>query len=595
MFNSLAERLDTERRLLGAILLHGLEAYEQLPDGFDAESFEDGDYRMVFKEIATSVTEKGSFNLIQIGERSLALADMVMDVTMGEVTPIGHVKMDAEKLIVHKLEPEHIHNRGAQIPQVEIVHGLPRSEYENLLQQEKQSMINAAQDLAGDNFYYAVRPNSDWYMISSRRVLIPFTKAKDAGIIIRTKDLEVSRFSVSGLKRFLDEEKDVNPADIFEQIHRHIRRHIFLKEDEAYSLLALWVMGTYVFRVFRYYPYIHLNAEKRSGKTLLMEILAPLCFNGDMSASSTEAVIYRDVQNNSPTLFLDEVESYRKEDKDRHAAIISILNSGFQRSGTARRCGGKDKDKVQTFSTYCPKMFAGINQLDDVLRDRTIRIPMMRKLPGERVERYCENRDLIRFQERLRDNLYIFGLTYGTEIGGVYQEHSGEIVGLEHLSDRELDVWTPIFLLANIVDRTRGDGKKLVTDAMDRYSRSKSRERSEEDASDNDTSRLLSAVNQMLEEIRPMDTDGSLECYEPGEVFEFFQHRDDYYWLKSKSQLTRRLRRVGFETTVRKTLGKSRRVYLVDRASVRELTERYSPVHPDSVTVTESVTEEIAQ
>ncbi len=195
--------------------------------------------------------------------------------------------------------------------------------------------LNSAQDYANGKMYYSIRADNTKYLISSDKEAVKFADAADAGIMLTTMEPDMFRFSSKGILRFLNDENAETPYDIFNMIKNYINKYIFLKRKETYTLLALWVMGTYLYRLFRYYPYIHLNAEKGSGKTLLMEVLAPLCFNGQISANSTEAVIFRDIQNNSPTMFLDELEKMGKEDKEKFAGLMSVLKTGFSKKNAA--------------------------------------------------------------------------------------------------------------------------------------------------------------------------------------------------------------------------------------------------------------------
>lgn len=605
------QRTEQECEVMADLLLRGY-AYKELTEDFSADDFECQDYRNLFNIFETEFIQQGKpVKLDELIAKFPAMKPLFDDITFSAHPLNDNFRSRAAALKNHhayqKQEVDLVeshHGDGTKAHLVdgpssspdERIKGIPASIHEMLQKKDERHFVNAPQDFVEGCSYYAVRLQSEWYLLGSKGELISFHELQKHNIELRSKQVEVSQFSNEGIRRFLIEKPEVSPAAIFGEICRHLRRFIVLKDQDAYSFLALWAIGTYVFRVFRYYPYVHLNAEKRSGKTLLMDVLRPICFNGDFSVSSTEAVIYRDVQNNSPTMFLDEMEACRKEDKERHAAVMNILKSGFQRGGMAKRCGGKDKDKVHSFSTYSPKMLAGINELDDVLRDRTIRIRMVRKLRYEKVERYRENRALQDFQTRIRDLLYIFGLTYGPQLAALCQEHDEDVLGLDHLNDREFDIWMPILLLANVVDASRCDNKATVTDAMIQFSKKQSEERTQDDLADNDTARLLAALNQMFKQLIPVKVDGKEQYFETGEVFEFFHAQDEFTWLETKSQLTKRLARVGIRPSKPwKVDRKNRRVYIVDREAIMDLTNRYCPEATDSVTVTESVTADNVQ
>ena len=201
------------------------------------------------------------------------------------------------------------------------------------------------------------------------------------------------------------------------------------------------------------------------------------------------------------------------------------------------------------------------------------------------------------FQNRVRDELYIFGLTYGPDIAKVYTENIENIPGLEHLDNREFDIWAPIILLANVVDVARGDNLAVVRDSMVKFSKICSEERGREDESDNDTVKLLTVLNQMVKELDPVKEDDSIRCFDTSEAFEYFQKQDEYSWLedKNKTWLTKRLKKVEVPVKVYKDVGKTRRMYAVDTDKLCDYSSRYLPPTEESVTVTESVTHEFAE
>jgi hypothetical protein len=472
------------------------------------------------------------------------------------------------------------------------IDGISSKLYRVLTTENETVTVYPAQDHIGSVWYYAVRVEGQLHLLTSDRRLIPFDGASEHGIKLRASDVDLCGFSGKGILAFLKSEAEVDPFDIFGKIKGYIQQYVVLKDQDSYSFLSLWTMGTYVFRAFRYYPYVHLNAPKQSGKTLLMEILAPICFNGQLSVNSTEAVLFRDVQNNSPTQFLDEVERFRAEDRDRYGAVMDILKTGYSRSGLVKRCGGQNKDKIFSYSTYSPKMLAGISDLEDVLRDRTIAIRMVRRRESEQVQRYVESKTVRKFQNQVRDALYLFGLTHGAEIASVYTENIDDIPGLEHLDNRAFDIWAPIILLANVADVARGDNVATVRESMMELSKKCSEERKGDDESDNDTVKLLTVLNQMTAELSAIKADGNIRCFDTGQAFEYFQKQDEFSWLadKNKTWLTRRLKKVEVAVKTYKDEGKTRKMYAVDTDKLRDYSSRYLPYVSESVTVPESVT-----
>lgn len=464
----------------------------------------------------------------------------------------------------------------------------------SLLEDPREEVeVCPAQDYVNGTFNYAMRIHGKPYLVTSNKECFSFEECADRNLRLSSGQVDKFRFSPTGIRSFLSGGIELDPHTLYARIAGYIKRYIVFKDPDCFSFLSLWIMGTYIFRAFRYYPYVHLIGEKQSGKTLLMDILAPIAFNGELSTNATEAVLFRDVQNNQLTLFLDEVERFRGEDRERYGAVMDVLKTGFSKSGLVKRCGGKDKDKIHSFRTYSPKMLAGINEIDDVLRDRTIRIQMVRRLASEPAERYRENKETEDTHREIRDHLYTFGLTNGPEIADIYQNNLDDIDGVEHLSNREYDIWAPIILLANCVDVAGGNGS--VTETAIRFSTKKISEHRKDDSSDNTTSKLLVALNAMVQEVTPVKEDGNTLTFDTESAFQFFKSQDEFSWLEGKTWLTRHLRSVEVSKGNQKIAGKTARVYIIDKLKLKDFTERYvgregtSPLG-ESVTVTEPVT-----
>src|SRR5207248_5739444 len=86
-----------------------------------------------------------------------------------------------------------------------------------------------------------------------------------------------------------------------------------------------------------------------------------------------------------PTLLLDEVDTYLKDDPELHG----IINSGFDKAGAKvlRLVPVGEKWEAREFSTWCPQAIAGIGRMPHTITDRSFVIEMKRKLRTEKVAR----------------------------------------------------------------------------------------------------------------------------------------------------------------------------------------------------------------
>lgn len=455
--------------------------------------------------------------------------------------------------------------------QVDLINSLER--------EPDQPRINPAQDFQDDVQYFGIKTQDGTWLINSNREHFSLN-AKSLPIAVRHKRIDQSRFSPRAIIDYIENDRNVNPATLFEELCKYIRRFIYFTESHQAEFLGLWVMGTYVFRVFNYFPYIWLNAEKGSGKSLLMHVLSALAFNGDVLVNPTPAVLFRDIDQNATTLFIDEFEKFRKQDKETVTAIMSILNVGFQKSGVVKRASRTQSGDfdLQTFWAYSPKMLAGINEIDDVLQDRTIRLRLLRKKETEHTERYKETVEIKNTQAALRDDLYTFGLVWASDLSTVYNGENGGIRGVSHLNNRELDIWEPIFLLANLVDV--GNDNRSLTNQMVEMSETSCRERQHDNVTNNETYRILTVLSTMISELTPLENNNQFTTFYAESVLEYFKNTEEYSWIERRNVLTSRLKKVRVRSDrIRKDNGRIP-IYKIDWEKFDDFCERFGISRP---------------
>lgn len=299
---------------------------------------------------------------------------------------------------------------------------------------------------------YALRyPDGIRYVTSERKTYTTKQLAKRA--IIGAQPTRSSRFSLSSLASFLKGQDAVDPLRLFNDLAALFRDHVHWVAPALPALLAVWVMATYVFQVFAFFPYISLNsANKRSGKSLVEEILSWLAFNAtQLQVGASAATIFRDVHHNSSTVILDEVETLGDSRNGGRSLISAVLAGGFKRGGTVPRNEPNENGGYGApteYSTFSPKALAGIANVAAIIRDRSLAIRMVRK-PADAVCERFDARQLAPTLQRHRDDLHLFGLTYASRIADVYQV--AHTLSLPKLDDRGRDICEPLFSVARII------------------------------------------------------------------------------------------------------------------------------------------------
>jgi hypothetical protein len=336
-------------------------------------------------------------------------------------------------------------------------------------------------------------------------------------------------------------------------------------------MLATWVMATYVYRLYRSFPYIHLHAEKGSGKTTLMEVLHPIAFNGQYSVNQSSAVIFRDVHASGSTLFLDEVESLRNENAATYGDIISILNSGYRAGGRVRRLG--PKREPEEFFTYSPKMFAGIEDIKDTLDERSISIRMTVRLENEPVEEYKSTPEERMLQAALRDKLYAFGLQCGARLWGRYTELEKNPY-LAGVINRKRDLWGPLFTVAQIADESRNDGRSSFQEDLRAYMGVEEDLHARASEEENLTRSLIIVLKRMLGNVIPVSRAGMIYRFVTEDAFAFIREQPEFkqrFKDKDVRTLTGLLSgKLGITGKPQNVRGKSRRCYDIDLGKLNE-------------------------
>jgi hypothetical protein len=178
-------------------------------------------------------------------------------------------------------------------------------------------------------------------------------------------------------------------AALLRDVRHFICRFVMVSEVQAVAL-SLFVIYTYAAEQFDCAPYLQVtSAEKRSGKTRLLELLALVVARPWLTARTSPAALVRKLNNDRPTLLLDESDAAFGGDKEYSEALRGVLNAGHRQGGKASLCVGKGSDiKVADFDVFGPKVISGIGKLPDTVADRVVPIKLVRKRPNESVERF---------------------------------------------------------------------------------------------------------------------------------------------------------------------------------------------------------------
>lgn len=233
---------------------------------------------------------------------------------------------------------------------------------------------------------------------------------------------------------------------LLDAVTAFVRDYVVVSADQSVAI-ALWILHTHVADASEVAAYLAaVSAEKRSGKSRLMEVVGLLVPRPLTAANATEAALFRALSDKPvPTLMLDEVDTiFGPNARKENEALRGLINAGHRRGTPVLRCvGDGSKQRVERFDVFGPKMLAGIGDLPDTVDDRSIVIRMKRRAPDETVDRF-RRREVEPIGGALREQLAAWGGSHIAELGNAWPHLPDD------LDDRAADVWEPLFAIADL-------------------------------------------------------------------------------------------------------------------------------------------------
>lgn len=251
-------------------------------------------------------------------------------------------------------------------------------------------------------------------------------------------------------------------SDIISRVRSFITDYVSLPDESYADALALYVMHTHTFPPMqrdpetgtltrgtggpRTTPYIYITSQgPGSGKTRVMEVLNEICRASQLFSGMTGPTLFHMVESIQPTLFLDEVDAIYSGAKNEE--LRGVLNSGYKHNGKVPRVDPKSELGFREYSTFCPKVLAGIDngQVPNTVLDRSITIRLVKAAPGKVAPFYSED------VEDLAADLIEEIQTWYAANRDSLEDRTKRPEPIEGLSDRQNDIVRPLLTIAATV------------------------------------------------------------------------------------------------------------------------------------------------
>jgi hypothetical protein len=226
--------------------------------------------------------------------------------------------------------------------------------------------------------------------------------------------------------------------------------------EQARHIHVLWCAHTWFMDCWEHTPrLLFVSPEAGCGKTRALTVTGHLVPRPDHVADLSPAAFYHSIdealelKGGRPTVLFDELDAvFGGEDgRIRNEEMRRLINAGHDRNETVSRKIGK---RTKRFSLFTPMALAGKMSIGDVpqtIRTRSVSIPMQRRLPGEKVERWTR-REGAAEAEPIRWMMQCWA--------ELVHSHAIDYLGPDRpvlpkdIDDRDADVWEPLLAVAEL-------------------------------------------------------------------------------------------------------------------------------------------------
>lgn len=174
----------------------------------------------------------------------------------------------------------------------------------------------------------------------------------------------------------------VNGPELLTRLAGMFSRYIALPPG-APDALALWVLHSHAIDNATISPILAVTSPTpECGKTTLLTLLGVLVRRPLGASNITAAALFRAVEKWTPTLLIDEADTFLRDNDE----LRGVINSGHSRANAfVIRTVGDDHEPTR-FTTWAPKAIALIGKLPATIASRAIHIEMRRAMIADVIE-----------------------------------------------------------------------------------------------------------------------------------------------------------------------------------------------------------------
>lgn len=258
-------------------------------------------------------------------------------------------------------------------------------------------------------------------------------------------------------------------AQVLDDVEAFLGQFVVYPSDAARVAHTLWIAHAWRMDLWDSTPrYVFQSPEPGSGKTRGLEVTELLVPRPVMAVNVTANYLFRKVAHpdGRPTILYDEIDTVfgGSRTKDSSEDVRGWLNAGHRKGAVSGRCVVRGKTiEVEEMDAYCAVAMAGLDDLPDTIRTRSVIVKMRRRAPGETVRPF-RRRECEAETETLRHALEAWTSTLSISSWPAMPDG---------IADRDADVWESLLAVADAAGgawptRARVSAVSLVSLAHDK-------------------------------------------------------------------------------------------------------------------------------
>ncbi|MBA7529509.1 hypothetical protein ES705_21707 [subsurface metagenome] len=256
-------------------------------------------------------------------------------------------------------------------------------------------------------------------------------------------------------KKVLDIPRNINFADLLDDVEKFIRRHLEMPEESDYFLLALWVFHTYIIDREFLTPYLYFYGAYGTGKSQAGHVMKHIAYKAENLTTVTSASLFRGIQYYKNTLIIDEIKLWGY---NSNPDILSVILSGYQRKDSVPRVDLNEKkdteDQIKYYDVFGPKAICTTEAIEARIKSRCLYFIMKQNVRVAVEDLIDQDEKSLDQAEYLRNCLTIFRANFLNK----------KFKKLDKIARRRLgQILTPLYrIVMEIVPEREEEFKEIV-------------------------------------------------------------------------------------------------------------------------------------